>query len=267
MPSKVRASAVSPTSVTISWSAAQDDVAVKRYEVVRDGKRMAATRKRTLVDRKPTQGAKHAYTVRAIDAAGNRGKLSKAVVVAVPRKRLDTVAGPPGAGVPPAAPEPVPPGPDGSEGGTPPGAAPPPSPPVQTLTRAMVDRVFWRAGFGPTNADRAAWTGKPVTELLDWLTSTGPQMEATVPPPLTMGNGEIDPLVSSEEAIMDWLHDMQRSKNPLPERLAWWLHGHWAVSRDDDLPIEWILTYRERLRKFTDWELTRTRASVTSPSR
>ena len=43
-------------------------------------------------------------------------------------------------------------------------------PPVETagqvperLTPNMTDRLFWRAGFGPSAADRANWTGKLVT--------------------------------------------------------------------------------------------------------
>ena len=36
---------------------------------------------------------------------------------------------------------------------------------VQRLTVAMVDRMFWRAGFGPTEADRRRWKHKPVTSL------------------------------------------------------------------------------------------------------
>ena len=32
---------------------------------------------------------------------------------------------------------------------------------------------------------------------------------------------------------MEWLDRMQRAVNPLPERLAFFWHRHWAVSRDD----------------------------------
>ena len=30
-----------------------------------------------------------------------------------------------------------------------------------SMSQAMVDRLFWRAGFGPSAADRTNWTGKP----------------------------------------------------------------------------------------------------------
>ena len=37
-----------------------------------------------------------------------------------------------------------------------------PTTPQSLLTEPMVDRLFWRAGFGPTAQDRATWTGKPL---------------------------------------------------------------------------------------------------------
>ena len=45
-----------------------------------------------------------------------------------------------------------------------------PSGPVMTLE--MVDRLFWRAGFGPSQADRSTWTGRTVGEAVDWLLDT-----------------------------------------------------------------------------------------------
>ena len=43
---------------------------------------------------------------------------------------------------------------------------------VQRLSTAMVDRLFWRAGFGPSEADRKRWHNKPVTSLVDWFLHT-----------------------------------------------------------------------------------------------
>ena len=42
---------------------------------------------------------------------------------------------------------------------------------LSSMSPAMVDRLFWRAGFGPTDKDRATWTGKPVSEAVAWLLS------------------------------------------------------------------------------------------------
>ncbi|MDX6376407.1 MAG: hypothetical protein QOE98_710, partial [Gaiellaceae bacterium] len=32
---------------------------------------------------------------------------------------------------------------------------------VLRLTVPMIDRLFWRAGFGPSEADRTRWKNKP----------------------------------------------------------------------------------------------------------
>ena len=62
----------------------------------------------------------------------------------------------------------------------------------------------------------------------------------------------IDPLASDDEMVMEWLDQMQRVDNPLPERLAFFWHRHWAVSRDDGIPSSWMLAYRNRMRSFAD---------------
>ena len=128
-------------------------------------------------------------------------------------------------------------------------------PPVvgELLTAAMVDRLFWRAGFGPTPAQRQAWTGRRHLELVDWLLDTPPSLAPTSTPPLTGGTGNqpIDPLASEDELVMEWLDRMQRAVNPLPERLGFFWHRHWAVSRDDGIPAAWLVAYRDRLLRFS----------------
>ena len=63
---------------------------------------------------------------------------------------------------------------------------------------------------------------------------------------------------------MEWLDRMQRAVNPLPERIAFFWHRHWAVSRDDGIPAPWLVAYRNRLRCASR---TRLRASARSPTR
>ena len=46
---------------------------------------------------------------------------------------------------------------------------------------------------------------------------------------------------------------MQRAVNPLPDRLAFFWHRHWAISRDDGIPYQWILAYRNRLLRYADF--------------
>jgi chitodextrinase len=72
-PSDVTVLATSPTSVTLSWSAATDDVGVTRYEVLRDGVPLppSAGTAQTYTDSSVSPSSSYTYTVCAYDAAGN----------------------------------------------------------------------------------------------------------------------------------------------------------------------------------------------------
>jgi mannan endo-1,4-beta-mannosidase len=96
-PSAPRASGVSPTSVTLTWTAATDDVGVTGYEVVRvngTGETTVASSTTTAVT-VPSLTPDTAYTfaVYAKDAAGNRSPRSATITVTTAK---DT--GVPGAG-------------------------------------------------------------------------------------------------------------------------------------------------------------------------
>ncbi|MCW2966812.1 MAG: hypothetical protein JWM71_584, partial [Solirubrobacteraceae bacterium] len=124
--------------------------------------------------------------------------------------------------------------------------------PGTSLTTAMVDRLFWRAGFGPSAADRQTWTGQTVSDLVDHFLETPQQLSATSTPPTTQSGQPIDPLATDDELVMEWLDTMQRAQNPFTERLAFFWHRHWAVSRQEGIPAEWLLTYRNLLRSYAD---------------
>ena len=135
-------------------------------------------------------------------------------------------------------------------------ATPTPTPPPDQLTEAMVDRLFWRAGFGPTQAQRDAWTGKKHAELVDWFLDTPSALDDSKPKPLTSAGLPIDPMVSDIELELDWIDRMQRAINPLPDRLAFFWHRHWAISRDDGIDYPWVINYRNRLLKYADFGTT-----------
>lgn len=239
-PRTLKRSHLSAASVTLTWSSPRGKRAPKRYVVLRNGHRIGQTTHRSFVDRHLKPGATYRYSVRGVDARGRNGALSAALKVTVPKKKTTPVVGP-GSATPVSTLPPVVVG------------TPPVSPPVgPTMTSAMVDRLFWRAGFGPSPTDRATWTGRAVGELVDWMLDTVPTVAPTTTPPLTSGNLAIDPLASDDELVMEWLDRMQRVDNPLPERLTFFWHRHWAVSRDAGLPPEWLLLYRNRLRTFAD---------------
>ena len=47
---------------------------------------------------------------------------------------------------------------------------------------------------------------------------------------------------------------MQRAVNPLPERLAFFWHRHWAISlADGSVSDKWALAYRNHLLQFSDF--------------
>ena len=199
--------------------------------MVRNGRVAARTTHLSYTDRHVKAGHTYRYAVRGVDKHGQRGNISDAVRVKVPMKKTVPSTGSP-------APPPVTP--------VDPGPAP------VLLSALMADRLFWRAGFGPTPDQRAYWTGRPHAELVDWMLNTPPSRQAIAPPPLTSGNATINPLASDDEMVMEWLDQMQKVPNPLPERLAFFWHRHWAISIEGAIPGVWMLNYRNRLRTYAD---------------
>jgi hypothetical protein len=65
--------------VSLTWSAAADDVGVAGYRLYRDGTQIAAPAATSYTDAGLTNGRGYVYTVRAVDAAGNISASSDAV--------------------------------------------------------------------------------------------------------------------------------------------------------------------------------------------
>jgi uncharacterized protein (DUF1800 family) len=53
--------------------------------------------------------------------------------------------------------------------------------------------------------------------------------------------------------MLEWLDRMQRATNPFTERVNFFWHRHWAVSRDSGIPSAFLLAYRDRLRRYSDF--------------
>ncbi len=121
---------------------------------------------------------------------------------------------------------------------------------VQAMSPAMVERLFWRAGFGPTPQDRAKWTGRPVTDAVDHLLSA----PATLVGPEPERDGDpIDPTSNDTDLILWWLDQMIRSTNPFVERMCFFWHGHTANSRDDVSPPQLLQKQLDLFRKYSDF--------------
>jgi uncharacterized protein (DUF1800 family) len=228
-PEHLHSVTVTSTQVTIAWRRSHDHGPRVRYEVLRNGRRLTHVRTPRFEDRGVVAGKEYRYAVRTIDG-DHDSRRSRVLLVRTP------------APIRPAALAPAP-------------ATPPPPPPPQTLTQAMVDRLFWRAGFGPNDAERSQWTGQPVSNLIEFLVSAPNTLAPAITPPTYYGN-PIDPLDSDDELQMEWLDVMQRSSNPLVERLTFYWHRHFAVSKDAGIDSPSLLAYRDRLRRYADFATT-----------
>ena len=120
---------------------------------------------------------------------------------------------------------------------------------------AMVDRLFWRAGFGPTQDQRTrGWARSRASSSTG--SSTRPSSldvhDAAAAGPRRRGRSTRSR--SSVELELEWIDRMQRAVNPLPERLAFFWHRHWAISRDDgSVSDKWVFDYRNRLLEYADF--------------
>ena len=83
-PGSLTASAPAPRRVALSWDAASDDTGVTAYEVYRDGTLLASTGSTSWSDSGVSPQTAYDYTVRALDAAGNRSVESNTARVTTP---------------------------------------------------------------------------------------------------------------------------------------------------------------------------------------
>ena len=205
-PRSLKATSVAAGGVTLKWTAPKG-AKPEHYLVLRDGKSLGKTTRTSYTDTKVKPGRRTATRVRALDERKRAGALSPSVRVKVPkaeelgpparrrrptrRRRSPTVTPTPPRRPPPATPtadadrharRPVAPTRQPATATATPRHRDrrPPTPdadPPDQLTAAMVDRLFWRAGFGPTQAQRDAWTGKTHAELVDWFLNTPSALE------------------------------------------------------------------------------------------
>jgi thermitase len=71
IPTGVKATAKSSSSIGLSWLAATDNVGVSGYQVFRDGTQIATINSLTYADNTLTASTTYSYTVKAYDSAGN----------------------------------------------------------------------------------------------------------------------------------------------------------------------------------------------------
>ena len=74
------------STVSLTWRASSDNVAVTAYEIYRDDVRVGKVSDRNWTDRNVTAGTTYRYQVAAMDAAGNASARSAAITVETPAK-------------------------------------------------------------------------------------------------------------------------------------------------------------------------------------
>lgn len=93
-PGTPAASAITDTSVKLTWTAATDDKGVKNYDVLRDGARVATVTGLTYTNTGLTPGTDYSYTVQARDTADQTGPVSGARAVRTTGGGTDPGPGP-----------------------------------------------------------------------------------------------------------------------------------------------------------------------------
>ena len=118
------------------------------------------------------------------------------------------------------------------------------------MSPAMVDRLFWRAGFGPSDADRKRWTGRTLGATVDWLLNTPAAYSGS---PGTDQGKPLDPTGNDDDLVLSWVDQMNRAINPFVERMTFFWHGHWANSRESVSPPQLLMTQTKLFRKYADF--------------
>ena len=117
----------------------------------------------------------------------------------------------------------------------------------------MVDRLMWRAGFGPVEAGRAAlkgmspararWTGCIADAAAGRRAGLAPRRSDGTP---------LRPYESDTDLVLAWCDQMLRTGNPLVERLTFFWHRHFATQRIEVSPPQLMTTQNALFRRYSD---------------
>jgi uncharacterized protein (DUF1800 family) len=118
------------------------------------------------------------------------------------------------------------------------------------MTPAMVDRLFWRAGFGPSEADRHHWRHRRVVDLVDWFLKHPPQLHGAAP---RRDGNPLDPSSDDTDLALAWIDRMVRVDNPLPERMTFFWHRHFANAPDGGPSNAMLAKQIALFRSFSDF--------------
>ena len=111
---------------------------------------------------------------------------------------------------------------------------------------AMIERLWWRAGFGPRPRDLR---GKRThAELVhEFLHPRGAQLEG---PEARVDGRTLDPLNVYGHDVLWWLDRMVRGRHPLAERMTLNWHDHWATSNSKVGDVKLMMRQQRTLRRY-----------------
>ena len=97
--------------------------------------------------------------------------------------------------------------------------------------RARIERLLWRAGFGPRpgEVERLAKKGAPAA-VEGLLAPRGPGLRG---PAARIDGAPLDPVNAYGHEVLWWLDRAVRTQHPLVERMTFNWHDHFATSNDD----------------------------------
>jgi len=262
-PTGLSVSAVTPTTLTLSWTPATDNVAVTGYNVYLNSELLFSSTSTSVEITDLTPGFTRAFTVTAFDAARNVSAHSAPLSVTTPPLAKAPVPPAP-APVPPVPvpPAPVPPVP------VPPAPVPPPPPaPVPAPTA----QVLWSAGM--ETGDLNQWSEKVNTGNADSAAVTA--FVAGIPP--KTGNWVLRQAWYGSSGVAE-ASGTRMAQYPVVDKLAragttfyysWWnffpaalsfgasgWYGHWEIMSNDstmkNAPI-WVLNIDSGMTMSVDW--------------
>ncbi len=127
-------------------------------------------------------------------------------------------------------------------------------PPVPDVPlEPALERLFWRAGFGPSDADRRRFRREGLGAAIEHLLKPPARRVLRGPQPgVGDGDGALRPLRPRDEYgddVLWWLDRMVRTRAPLVERMTLNLHDHFATSNEGVAEQSLLLRQNALLRR------------------
>ncbi|MEW6582669.1 MAG: DUF1800 domain-containing protein [Actinomycetota bacterium] len=121
--------------------------------------------------------------------------------------------------------------------------------PARARERARIERLWWRAGFGPRRADLDRLAPRGLDAAVDELLAPprGPELEPGRG--ATVDGQPIDPENAYGHDVLWWLDRAVRARHPLVERMTLNWHDHFATSNEKVGSVKLMMAQYRTLRR------------------